>query len=218
METALLTAILIGLIALPIYTIYGIRKIATPTTGPMIDSDSRQGEALLIIDMQEDFTTLAGRGDWDTIALEDCMQNIASLATETRAKGEPVVVIRQVYEGWWANALNGFFNDGRGNANSTGRKLDPRLQVTPDIDIEKPYGDAFSNPELDQFLAERNIGSLRLVGLDGAHCIKNTAHGGLNRGYRVVIEDSGILSASQRKWITERNRLTERGATVSTRP
>lgn len=218
METALLTAILVGLIGLPIYTFYGIRKMATPTIGTMIDAGDRSGEALLIIDMQEDFTALAGRGDWDTVALADCMETIAVLANETRARGEPVIVIRQVFEGWWANALNGFFNDGRGNAASAGRRLDPRLQITPDIDIEKPYGDAFSNPDLDRYLAEKNIGILCLVGLDGAHCVKNTAHGGLNRGYRVVIEDSGILSASQHKWESERNKLIERGVIVNLKP
>lgn len=217
METALLTAILVGLIGLPIYTFYGIRKIATPTTGTMIDAESRSGEALLIIDMQEDFTALAGRGDWDTEALADCMETIAVLATEARARGEPVIVIRQVFEGAWANALNGFFNDGRGNATSAGRRLDPRLQVTPDIDIEKPYGDAFSNPELDRFLAEKNIGNLRLVGLDGAHCVKNTAHGARNRDYGVVIEQAGILSASEKKWAAERQKLVERGVTVNSR-
>lgn len=218
METALLTAILIGLIGLPIYSMYGIRKLATPTTGPVIDVDGREGKALLIIDMQEDFTARTGSGDWDAAALADCMDAIAVLAAETRARGEQVIVVRQVFEGWWANALNGFFNDGRGNANSIGRRLDPRLQVTPDLDIEKPFDDAFSNPELDQFLASNNVGTLRLAGRDGVHSVKNTAHGGLNRGYKVVVEDSGILSANRRKWEVEQNRLLERGATVNSGP
>lgn len=218
METALLTAILIGLIGLPIYTVYGIRKIATPTTGPIIDVDSRNGKALLIIDMQEDFTSRAGIGDWDAAALADRMEAISVLAAEMWARGEPVIVVRQVFEGWWANALNGFFNDGGGNANSIGRRLDPRLQVTPNIDIEKPYGDAFSNPKLDQFLESSNVGTLHLAGMDGVHAVKNTAHGGMNRGYKVVIEDAGILSANQRKWNAERKSLMERGATVNSRP
>lgn len=218
METALLTAILIGLIGLPIYTYYGIRKIATPTTGPMIDADSREGEALLVIDMQADFTGRAGIGDWDAAALAGCMETITTLATHMQARGHPVVVVRQVFEGWWANALNGFFNDGRGNQNSPGRGLDPRLTINPDIDIEKPYGDAFSSKQLDDFLATNNVGTLHLVGLDGAHCIKNTAHGALNRGYRVVIEDLGVLSANQRKWESGRNKLKERGAIVNLKP
>ncbi len=218
METALLTAILIGLIGLPIYTVCGLRKLATPTTGPKIDLAGRKGKALLIVDMQEDFTNRAGIGDWDAAALSNCMEAIAVLAAETQARGEQVIVVRQVFEGWWANALNGFFNDGRGNANSIGRRLDPRLQVNPDLDIEKPYDDAFSNPELDQFLASNNIGTLHLAGMDGGHSVKNTAHGGMNRGYHVVIEDGAILSASQRRWTAERKTLVDRGAVSNSSP
>ena len=75
-------------------------------------------------------------------------------------------------------------------------------------------GDAFSNPQLGEWLAARKVGRLRLVGLDGCFCLQSTAHGALNRGYAVEIVEDAVLTSFPAKWPKCKKELSERGAAV----
>ncbi|MCV2889680.1 cysteine hydrolase [Ruegeria aquimaris] len=201
-----------GLLVVVLYVLLEIRKIGTPTKGPQIDRAARTGIALVVIDMQSDFTSLPV---WEAAQLETAIENIRTSADVARRAGMPVIAVRQVYKAGLARLLNGWFNQGRGNAGSPGIGLDPRLSRVPDIEFEKSMGDAFSEPALERYLEENRIGTLILMGLDGCHCVKNTAFGALNRGYAVRIDPATVLAADEAGWSKVQQNLTAAGAEMS---
>ncbi len=198
-----------GIVIAALYILLEIRKIGTPTKGPVIDRAARPGIALVVIDMQSDFTSLPV---WEAEQLDTKMENIRMSVDAARRAGMPVIAVRQVYKAGLAKLLNGWFNQGRGNAGSAGIGLDPRLGLLPDIEVEKSMGDAFSEPALERYLEENRIGTLILMGLDGCHCVKNTAFGALNRGYAVRVDPAAVLAADEAGWSKVQRNLTAAGA------
>ena len=197
-----------GIVIAVLYILLEIRKIGTPTTGPKINLASRPETALLVIDMQTDFTSMSA---WDDAQIEGALSAIRSMTDSAHQSRRPVIVIRHEFEGRLANMLNGWFNQGRGNAESGGIGLDPRLTLNPDAEFVKSVGDAFSSSVFEQFLKEKQIGTLVLTGLDGCHCVNKTAQGALNRGYRVQIDPAAVLVADPSRWHGIRNQLATAG-------
>ncbi|MCV2882338.1 cysteine hydrolase [Actibacterium sp. XHP0104] len=201
-----------GLVVAVLYVLLEIRKIGTPTNGPVIDRAARPGIALVVIDMQSDFTSLPV---WEAEQLDTAMKSVGAAVDAARLAGMPVIAVRQVYKAGLARLLNGWFNQGRGNAGSAGIGLDSRLGLLPDIEVEKSMGDAFSEPALERYLEENRIGTLILTGLDGCHCVKNTAYGALNRGYAVRIDPKAVLAADGAGWSKVQQNLTAAGAEMN---
>ena len=191
------------------YVLNEIRKIGAPTTGPKIVKPTRPEVALMVIDMQSDFTSAPS---WTAGQMDEALIRIRTKITEAQNAGMPVIEVRHVFRGRLANLLNGWFNKGRGNEGSPGLGTDTRLGLAPDFVVQKSIGDAFSNPALDRFLAEQGVGTLILTGLDGCHCVNKTARGALNRGYEVKIATDAVLSANAKQWDQVRNELTDAGA------
>ncbi len=197
------------------YTAWGMRKIGTPTSGPKIDLAQRSGTALLVIDMQQDFTEMTGSKAWEPDELQEVIKRINQRAKTAHQAGWPVITIRQVYEGAYTNFIVRLLGGGLGGKGSDGLGLDPRLAVSADADFEKPLGDSFSSQELENYLTEHSIGRLELAGLDGNYCVKNTAYGALNRGYHVTLNTDAILAASREAWAKEKDRLVQEGAILT---
>lgn len=201
-----------ALVLLVAYTLWGMIRLQTPTNGRAIDADSRPGEALVVIDVQEDFTSPA---TYDPASVEQALSRINALTADARVSGVPVLNVRHVFKGPYVNLLVRLLSGGRGGARSSGLKADPRLQLGADAEFVKHRGDAFSNPEFGQWLDRHGIGKLVIVGLDGNACVKSTADGALNRGYRVEIHDGAVLAASGSGWTGQKARLQGRGALIS---
>ncbi|MEO3935649.1 isochorismatase family protein [Dermatophilaceae bacterium Soc4.6] len=53
--------------------------------------------------------------------------------------------------------------------------------------VHKRYGDSFEDTELAQLLTERGAGRLVVTGAQTDACIRSTLHGGLVRGYDVIL-------------------------------
>ncbi len=201
--------------ALAAYTFWGVLKIQTPTNGPSIKSEGRTGTALLVIDVQTDFTKDVGSRKWDPDYLHSRIEQINALGAQARRDNWPVIAIRQVYEGWYTNLLVRLLGGGLGAKGSDGLQLDPRIIVEPDLDLEKSISDAFGEQTLSEYLKARQIDHLVITGLDGNACVKNTAIGAINRGYRVELHDPAILAQNQKAWKLQKEALQEMGAVVS---
>lgn len=201
-----------ALALLAAYTVWGMVRMQTPTRGRAIDAGSRPGEALVMIDVQEDFTSPA---TYDQASVEQALSRINSLAADARQRGAPVLNVRHVFKGPYVNLLVRLLSGGRGGAGSPGLGTDPRLQLDAAAEFVKHRGDAFSNPEFGEWLDRHAIGKLVIVGLDGNACVKSTADGALNRGYRVEIRDGAVLASSGAGWTGHKARLEQRGALIS---
>lgn len=198
-----------------VYTIWGMRRIGIATLGDKIDRAARPEIALLVIDMQKDFTDLNGKKSWDSDYLEERIGRINKLAADTKDAGQPVITIRQIFAPGYTSFLVRLLGQGRGATGSSGLDLDERLSFAADADIVKCIGDAFSSPDLNALLKNYRVGHLKLAGLDGNYCIKNTAEGAINRGYDVDIIETAVLSSSFENWEKQKLRLAGLGVQLN---
>lgn len=165
--------------------------LVKPSKGPRIPGYSSPRTALLVVDIQEDFT-----GSDAKVPYKDGPR-ILSAANELLARAQredcAVVFIRNEVD----NACLRFLVGGRNAPGAPGTAMDRRLvQVPGTLTLPKYRSDAFTNSELDAFLRQRRVDRLVIVGLDGAYCIDATTKGALNRGYKVTLVTRGIATES----------------------
>ncbi|QUS54575.1 cysteine hydrolase family protein [Pseudovibrio brasiliensis] len=193
------------------YTVQRLVRLQGPTKGEIIDRSICDQTALLVIDVQEDFTKNTRKRRWPTGYVEERIGRINRLADEAQRRGEPVIAVRHIHKGVVVNFLAKLMMEGLGTNGSDGLGLDKRLTIHSDMDIVKHIGDTFSNWELDKALAARKVGTLKIVGLDGCHCVRSTALGALNRGYEVELVEDAVLSIDPKAWEGCRTELAEKG-------
>jgi nicotinamidase-related amidase len=162
-----------------------------PTTGPQIGAYAAPQTALIIIDIQEDYT-----GPQAKKRYRDGDRIIASsnaLLEQARQKGMPVVYIENVIE----NPLISFFAGGVNAPGAPGTATDRHILRVPGAKtFTKNRADAFINPELDTFLRRNQVNRILITGLDAAFCVNATTRGALNRGYKVTLFPEGIATES----------------------
>ncbi len=164
-----------------------------PTTGPRIGSYPAPRTALLVIDIQEDFTGPLARKryrDGDRIVAAS-----NTLLAQAGKKGLVVVYIENVYD----NAIMSAFTGGMNTPGAPGTEMDRRLtRVQGARTFTKNRSDAFSNAELDAYLRGTQVDHVLIAGLDGAYCVNATARGALNRGYKVTLFPEAIATESSK--------------------
>ncbi len=169
-----------------------------PTKGEKIGTYEKPNRALLVIDIQDDFS-----GPNSKMYTQSDAEAAIARANEVIARAEksqwPIIYIRHEFSGCMACIAKAFMG-GRGTHTSPGIVMDKRVAVKSKNEFIKHRGDSFSNPDLDVFLTKNSVNELILVGLDAQQCIYNTAKGALNRGYRVNIVTDAILLSEKEKW------------------
>ena len=75
-----------------------------------------------------------------------------------------------------------------------GTELADNLNVVSEHIFTKQAGDAFTNPELKQFLDSRQIDTVEIIGVDGGACVVMTAVGAVNNGYKVIVNTQAIAT------------------------
>jgi len=206
----------IAVLALVFMTVFypHIRRAGRPTSGEVIDKEERSGEALIVIDVQEDFTRRSGKGAFEETRRRAAIGQMNALIEEHRKRGNRIVFIRNVFYAWPVRLVMRLGMGGAGNAGRPGLAFDRDLDAVGGEVFEKSIGDSFFNPELEGFLASHAIGRLTLVGLDACHCVQLTARGALQRGYEINIVEEGLLTAFPEKWPDCRQDLVSRGAVL----
>jgi nicotinamidase-related amidase len=175
---------------------YMLRNMFLPTRGQRIAHYANPTRALLVMDIQESsgtrvtvttpppVTTPFGR-----------MIYTVNLLIEVFAHaGLEVAYVRQVFTSNFITRLHG----GRILAGRMTPRICRWVKIVNSNDFAKNRTDAFSNRQLEQFLVERQVNELYLVGLDAAFCVYYTALGALQRGYRVTVVTDGVMTG--RNW------------------
>ena len=160
-------------------------SIVRPTSGARIEG-ARRGRALILVDLQEDYTGPHARQSYQEP--ERLISAANQLIASAHAGGWPVYLVRVAMPNDWFHAL---LTGGTAIAGTKGAELDSRLLRADTVAIDKTKSDAFANPLLDSQLAAKQVGELFIAGLDAKFCVKKTLLGALNRGYRVnVVRDA----------------------------
>jgi len=170
-----------------------------PTKGEKIALYEKPRKALLVIDVQEDFT---GTSAGEKSPYEDAGPVISSInnaIADAVKKGYPVIYIRQEFSGW-GELISRTIMNGKALKGSAGARTDDRILKVSDNDFSKGRADAFSNPALGEFLVANHVNELYLSGLDAEFCVHSTARGALNRGYAVNMLTDSLLLSRKNKW------------------
>jgi nicotinamidase-related amidase len=128
---------------------------------------NRPNTALLVIDVQNGVVGEAY--DRDNI-----VANIAALIDKARAAGVDVVWIQHNSSELVRDTENWQFVP-----ELVRRETEPLVQ--------KAYGDAFEETDLEPVLAGRGIGTLVISGAQTDECIRSTLHGAIARGYDATL-------------------------------
>ena len=205
--------ILLWLICAPIVLLSAVFALlysnTRPTTGPQIGKYAAPRTALIVIDIQEDYTGPQAKKryrDGDRIVAAS-----NALLEQARLQGVPVVFIENVIE----NPLIALFFGGVNAPGAPGTATDRRLQKVPGArTFTKNRADAFSNPELDAFLHQNRVNHVLITGLDAAYCVNATTKGALNRDYKVTLFPEGIATESGKSMDKLTKEWREAGAEV----
>ncbi len=199
-------------VILAVIVVAVMKKVFTPTQGAKIAAYANPQKALLVIDVQEDYTGLKGKQPIMYKNVEPQLAAINGVIHKASNSGARVIYIRQICDD---NFISRLLGGGRAIEGKPGTELDSRINVVSRNDFTKKLSDAFSNPQLDNFLISNQVNELYLVGLDAAYCVYNTARGALNRGYKVKIVKDAIMTRKNMSDILKRYEQENIPATAS---
>ena len=210
----ILLAVLLVAVCAVGFLIIQVLMLSQPTQGEKIARYAEPRRAVLVIDIQEDFTGTTAKPPFP---YRDSEQLIAAVNTITEAaagSGVVVAYVRQELDGIRGRVLSTLFAGGTAIKGNPGTGIDRRVKVVSGDVFPKPASDAFSNPEFEEFLIGRQVNELYLVGLDAAGCIHATARGALNRGYAVTIVTDAIVLREAEKWEELLQQYRDEGITL----
>lgn len=181
------------------------------TKGDAIETYAEPGKALLVIDVQKDFTAEGARMPVDPDQVEGMLYAINAVAANFEKNGDTVVYIRNVFP---RNDIGNLFRRSAAVAGSPGVEFDDRLMVVSDLVFDKSRPDAFSNKKLESLLIAKQISEIIVTGVFADQCVYWTSRGALNRGYKVSFLRDAVAGKSSKGIDKAVCSLERRGATI----
>jgi nicotinamidase/pyrazinamidase len=183
------------------------RSMFMVTRGKKIARYPEPRKALVVLDIQEGYMGTDNRQPVTAPPPQGLIATVNRLIERAAEAGVEVVYIRQVFSNNLFVRLHGGRQQGR-------VVIDRRIKVINSSDFEKNRTDAFSSCPFEQFLIDRQVDELCLVGVDAAYCVYYTALGALQRGYRVTVVSDAVKSRKALPGVLERFR--SKGIAVAT--
>ncbi len=131
----------------------------------------------LIIDMQKKIL----KEQNEVMNVEEACEYINYVAELIREKNNVVIHIQDI--------------EGASDINDDSLAIIPEIKVDQhDICIKKVHSNAFWETELEQVLHDQGISLVIIAGFAAEHCVLFTYNGAMERGFKPVILQNGILS------------------------
>ncbi len=193
----ILLALIIAVVLVAAFML--VRSMFIATKGRKISMYSDPRKALVVLDIQEGYSGTNTRQPVTIPPATGMIATVNSLIEEAAESCMEVAYIRQVFSNNLIVRLHGGRRLGR-------VIIDRRIKIINGNDFEKNRTDAFSNRQFEQFLIDRHVDELYLVGVDAAYCIYYTALGALNRGYKVTVIKDAVMTRNSMAGVLERYR------------
>jgi nicotinamidase-related amidase len=140
----------------------------------------RPNSALLVVDVQNDVVASSPNRD-------EVIANINALVTKARQDGAPVI---------WVQHHDDDLVEG-----SDGWQYVPELQREESEPlVHKEWGDSFEDTELEDILAQHQVGRLVVTGAQSDACIRSTLHGAITRGYDATLVEDAHTTEDGTAW------------------
>ena len=141
---------------------------------------NRPSTALLVVDVQTGFV----RGNHERDAV---VATIGSVVDKERRERVPVIWVQHSDEGTKKGS-----DDWQIVSELSPDDADPH--------VEKLYGDAFEDTDLEDVLSGLGVGRLVVVGAQTDACIRSTLHGAFVRGYDATLVSDAHTTEDQTPW------------------
>jgi nicotinamidase-related amidase len=146
----------------------------------MATLENRPNTALVVIDVQNSVVATAHERD-------AVVANVASLVDKARREQIPVVWVQH--------------SDEQLAKGSDDWRIVPELKPGDSEPlVEKSYGDAFEDTELETVLSELAVGRIVVVGAQTDACIRSTIHGAFARGYDTTLVGDAHTTEDNSEW------------------
>lgn len=157
-------------------------------------------KALLVIDIQEDYTGSTATPPFPYKNSESLIQTVNLLIHKAVPKNYLIVYIRQEFAGFAGKLVSKMLLNGRSIEGNPGAEIDHRINIVSENIFPKPMASAFSNPKFEAFLDAHRITELYLTGLDAEFCVHATGKSAVKRGYQVSIIKDAVAMRAEKKW------------------
>lgn len=180
---------------------------------------SRQGgegmkkTAILIMDVQKDFVGESARMPVAKHQIEPMLDAINSVIQTPSEHTEVIYIVNHFEKSSW---ISNFFRRYAAMKGTEGAQLDDRLLVVNEQIFVKKVSDAFSNPDMERFLTDKQVDEIVFTGLYAEGCVYYTACSAIKRGYRVTLLKDAIVGANDAKREKALRKLEKQGATTAT--
>lgn len=138
---------------------------------------------LLIIDMQEDYTGENRNRKRFPYDIEPLIDNVNNRIDSYSR--EHIVYIKNQF--FWESPKRE-------------KSLSKGMNVVSDQIFTKRNNNSFKNIEFANFLREKNVTELEIIGIDGNYCVKATAIVASKAGYKVFLNENCIGIADTKKF------------------
>jgi nicotinamidase-related amidase len=142
--------------------------------------EDRPNTALLVVDVQNEVVEAAHERDV-------IVTRVGELVERAREEGVPVVWVQH--------------SDEHIERGSDGWRIVEELAPAEGEPlVEKSFGDAFEDTDLEAVLAGLEVGRLVVAGAETDACIRSTLHGALVRGYDTTLVSDAHTTGDQTEW------------------
>lgn len=143
--------------------------------------------ALLVIDLQNDFTSKQGKVPACTKQLPEVIERINEAIEQRKQRRELTALVTTR----WSNPFIRLLTRNSVKPGSHGAEVDERLTKDIGNHFVKANKDIFSSSDLVDWLNENEVEELILCGLALEHCIRVSTKVALSRGYTVSLLNGG---------------------------
>ncbi len=182
--------------------------------GAPIDAAKDINGALLVMDIQKDFTRPPNGGPAKIKDAAGLIERVNILSQKAKTAGLKVVYIKTEY-GRDEYILN-MIRKNSAIAGTPGTDFDADLKLVSGDVFSKSRMDALSNPDLERFFRTNNIGRVYIAGLDANYCVKKTALAALNRGLKVILLTGALATGTNAEISACIDEAVRAGAEIAT--
>ncbi len=146
--------------------------------------------ALLVIDLQNDFTRSDGKVPACTSQIPDVIHTINAAIHQRNQDGELSAVVTTR----WSNPLVRLFTKNSVKPGSFGAEIDARLSQDIHPRFVKSSKDIFTSRELMKWLKEHEVEEIIFSGLALEHCISVSVKAAMSKNYGAALLAGGLAS------------------------
>ena len=182
------TVLFLSFVAFKLADFFSVSK------GEHIDVSKAAGGALLVMDIQKDFTRPSEGGPAKIKNAAALIERLNAMSERAKTAGLKVVYIKTEYDG--DDRVLNMIRKNSALRDTPGVDFDPDLKLVSNDVFSKKRMDAFSNPDLERFFRDNMVGRVYIAGLDAGYCVKKTALAALNRGLKVFLVTDALATGT----------------------